>query len=276
MGKDICIIHANCQGEPLLERLMLCPSFAERYECTLVTNYTREPMPESITSASLLLYQHLGPQWGELASETVIRRLPANARSLCIPNMFFMGYWPLWYSAPGFNYRDRRLDDLLDMDLPDEETLTLFLRQPIKKYHDLDRLLDETFQHEAEREAHTPIKYLDFIRENWRTRRLFNTINHPGSELMALAAHGVLTELGLEPVPMERLCALPDPFPEFELPVHPLVADHYGLGFAGPDAQYAVYGQTMTFAAYVAHYIDCRRNGITDFISYLRARAANV
>lgn len=275
MGKDICIIHANCQGEPLLERLLLCPGFAERYDCTIVTNYVREPMPETLEKASLLLYQHLGESWGELASDAVRSRLPKGARALCIPNMVFLGYWPLWDSAPGFDYRDKRLDQLLDMGLPDEEILTLFLRQPLRKHHDLDALLEETFRRETERESHTPVKYLNFIHKHWRERRLFNTVNHPGAELMALAARGVLTQLGLALPSMEAMLALGEPFPEFEQPVHPLVAAHYGLEFAGPDTRYHVYGKDMTFATYAAHYIDCRRNGITDFIAYLRVRAAN-
>jgi hypothetical protein len=276
MAKELCVIHANCQGEPLLKRLNRSPDFAQRFETRIVTNYTREPMPDGLLEhASLFLYQYLGDPWGPLASQTLLKRLADNARSLCIPNMFFLGYWPMWSGAPGFDYRDRRLDQLLDAGIPDEQILTLYLRSHPAKHFGLNDLLEETFRREQAREAVTPIKYLGHIREHWRTRRLFNTVNHPGAELMDISACGILDHLAMARPTEAALDQCGDPFPEFQQPIHPLVAEHFGLAFTNAETLYEVYGQKMTFARYVAHYIDCRRNGIDDFISYLRARAAN-
>ncbi|WP_147820092.1 WcbI family polysaccharide biosynthesis putative acetyltransferase [Salidesulfovibrio onnuriiensis] len=271
MSRELCVIHANCQGEPLMERLLACPGFAARYECRLFTNYVREPIPASVLEGcGLFLYQHLGPGWGELGSDFLRSRLPESARSLCIPNMFFLGYWPFWNSEPGFNYRDGALEELIAKGLSGEEILTLYLRSRLTDRYDLAALLEQTFAREREREAHTPVKYVDLIEREFRGERLFNTVNHPGPRLLNHMAAEVLLHLELEPP--ENLFSMPDAFPEFVQPIHPQVAAFHHLEFAGPDTEYEVYGKKKTFVQYAACYIEARLAGIEDFIGYLQVR----
>lgn len=270
MNKQRCIVHANCQGEPLIERLKLCPEFAETYDCTLYTNYIREEVPETaLKESTLFLYQYLGPEWGALSSQALLQKLSGNATSLCIPNMFFTGYWPTWYDKPGFNHRCSHLDELIDLGLPEEETAVLYLRADVARKFDLPGLLKRTLELERTRETHTPVKYLDLIIELHGKQRLFNTVNHPGSLLMNHAAKGILKQLGFEPPTDDRLEALGEPFPEFEQPINPQVAAFFGWDFATKDTLYEVYGRKMTFARYAANYIMARQAGVTDFIDYL-------
>lgn len=277
MEKQLCIIHANCQGPPLMERLLLCPEFAERYECRLFTNYTREPVPEAMLGeCGLLLYQRLGEEWGDLASDALCRRLSDSALSLCVPNMFFHAYWPLWYDAPGFDYRDRLLDALLEKGLPGEQVLMLALRSDPANMFDLDAIVEASIERERMRESFTPVKYLDYILTHWRERKLFHSVNHPGQEMLAIAARGVLQALGMEPPESAVLMQASHPYPEFELPIHPAMAKRYGLAFAGADAVYEIYGVKMSYARYAAAYIECRLAGIEDFIGYLQATAENL
>ncbi|MFH1912941.1 MAG: WcbI family polysaccharide biosynthesis putative acetyltransferase [Pseudomonadota bacterium] len=270
MTKELCIVHANCQGEPLIERLMTSPQFAARYRCELYTNSIRQPVPvEELARCDLLLYQHLGPKWNELASTVLIKALPASARSLCVPNMFFMGYWPLWSGRPGFDYRCDHLDEFIGLGLPPEETLLPFLHSDPATRYDLPARVARSVAHEREKESHTPVKYLDLILADSGRRRLFNTINHPGRELMDHAARGVLAQLGFAPdeAAMARLDA---PFPEFELPINPKVARFFGWDFATADTQYRIYGRRMTFSRYAANYVMAARPGVSDFIGFLQ------
>ena len=270
MAKELCLVHANCQGPPLVQRLMACPDFARAFECRLFTNYVGEPVPAAaLARCGLFLHQHLGPAWGELASERLAARLPASATRLCVPNMCFTGYWPLWSGRPGFDYRCEDLETFLDLGRPAEETLVLFLRSDPAQRHDLEGLLARTLDRERHREGHTPVKYVDLIAAGHATRRLFNTVNHPGPGLMDHAARGVLRALGLT-APDRAFEALGDPFPEFEQPIHPGVARFFGWPFAGPETRYNVYGRPMTYARYAANYVAARRAGVTDFIAYLQ------
>ncbi|WP_207261795.1 WcbI family polysaccharide biosynthesis putative acetyltransferase [Desulfovibrio sp. Huiquan2017] len=271
MARELCLIHANCQGEPLQARLDCCPAFRERYECRLYTNYVREPIPEAdLTRCSLFLYQYLGPTWGELASETLIGKLPDHARALCVPNMFFKGYWPTWSGRAGFDYRCELLDGYIDAGLTADEATLLYLRANLVTKLDLAALREGSLRREREREALTPVKYTSLIEEFHGREQLFNTVNHPGARLMDHAARGVLRELGLPRPDADALAALGDPFPEFEQPIHPSVATFFGWDFAGPGRRYKVYGRRMTFAAWTANYVYARRHGVTDFIGFLQ------
>lgn len=271
MTKELCIVHANCQGEPLIERLMTSPEFAARYHCELYTNYTRQHVPDDrLARCALFLYQHLGPEWGETASAALLGTLPQSAASLCVPNMFFKAYWPLWSGRAGFDYRCDHLDHFIAMGLPPEETVLLFLRSDVEARYDLLDLVSRSIAREREREAHTPVKYLDLILANYRETRLFNTINHPGRMLMDHAARGVLARLGLVAPDEDALARLAEPFPEFELPVNPRVARFFGWDFATGDTLYNVYGRRMTFARYTANYVMAAQAGVSDFIGFLQ------
>ena len=277
MTKELCILHANCQGEPLLDRLNLCPDFADRYETLLFTNYARQPVPDELLGkCSLFLYQFLGAEWGGLSSKVLLAKLPDTARSLCIPNMFFKGYWPLWSGKKGFDYRCTLLDEILALGLPPEETILLFLRQKVDERYDLLEMVAESLQTERKREAHTPIKYVDLLTANYRETRIFNTVNHPGPLLLNHAAGEILRHLDL-PVPDPALFeALGDPFPEFEQPINPKVADFFGWDFAGPDTEFEVYGRKLTFARYAANYVMAQQSGISDFIGYLTGKYVEI
>ena len=79
MNRPLCILHANCQGEELASLLTASREFSAHWRLRHYTNYTREPIPdEAFAECSLLLYQQLGPQWGDLSSATLLERLPEN------------------------------------------------------------------------------------------------------------------------------------------------------------------------------------------------------
>ncbi|BCS89654.1 WcbI family polysaccharide biosynthesis putative acetyltransferase [Pseudodesulfovibrio sediminis] len=271
MEKELCIVHANCQGEPLLERLTACPEFHARYECLLYTNYVHEPVPDyALNNCSLFLYQHLGDKWGELASDALLANLPQSTRSLCIPNMFFKGYWPTWSNEPGFDYRCVLLDELIETALPVEEVILLYMHTDVSTRFDLLSLVTETIATERERETHTPIKYLDVITKNYRETQLFHTVNHPGSLLMNHVATGILEALGFTPPAPSVFDALPEPFAEFDQPINPKVAEFFGWDFVETDRLYTIYGRKMNFARWVSSYVFARRAGISDFIGFLQ------
>lgn len=271
MDKQLCVVHANCQGEPIIQRLMACPQFAEKYECRLFTNYTRERVPDDVLGqCSLFLYQYLDSKWGDVSSETLLSQLPNSAQSLCIPNMFFKGYWPMWSGETGFDFRCTHLDSVIALGLSPEETAVLYLRADLSRKFDLLGLVSETIEVERKRQVQTPIQYVDLIVENYRSVKLFNTINHPGPFLLNHAVVEIVKYFDLEPPEAAVLDALGDPFPDFEQPINPRIAEFFGWDFATNDTQYNIYGRKLTFARYVANYITAQKAGISDFIGYLQ------
>lgn len=272
MGKILAILHGNCQGEHLAAIFRRCPDFDSRFDLRVYVNYARQEIPaDELARCGLFLYQYLGPEWGAFASQALLDRLPAGCERLCIPNIFFRGYWPLWAGKAGVEFRDVYLDHLLGLGLDPRDVLHLYLNTPLEKKYDLDALLEETIAIERGREAHTPVKYLEFILSRFRAERLMLTVNHPGPGLLAHCAVGILRELGLccpNPVPV----ALEPYYTEFELPVHPHVARRYGLAFCDADTQWNVYGRNKTFAQYARAYVECHLAGFESLTGYLQLR----
>lgn len=268
--KHLCLLHANCHGEAIVHGLNLCPEFARRYDVKLVTNYTREPMPlELLASCDLFLYQYLKPGWGELASERLLAQLRPGARHLCIPNPYFKVYWPLWRQDPVMEYGDCLLDELVEKGLTPEEAATLYLRAPLERRVDLDGLLEASMQQERRRQQHTPVAYVDYIEEHFRRRMLFHTPNHPAAELMAHCISGILQQLGFGPLRAEAMARVSHVHPEFDLPIHPQVAQRLELGFCDADTRWNIYGTPMSMPQYSLRYAHCRANGLGSFTAFL-------
>ncbi|MEF2145737.1 MAG: WcbI family polysaccharide biosynthesis putative acetyltransferase [Desulfovibrionaceae bacterium] len=275
MSKELCIVHANCQGEPLAEFLGRVPGFGERHEVRLYTNYVHEPIADAeLGRCAVFIYQPLldESKWGELVSRRLLAKLPGNARSVAIPSMFFRHYWPFWEGGEDFSFRDRVLERLLQEGLSGAQALQVFLHTNVVNGPDMESLAAAALKHERIKESLTPIKYVDLILERFREEMLFNTVNHPGHALLCHVGREVLRHLG-EPLPEDGV----EPYmselhPEFRMPIHPRVAAHWGLAFANDATLYPVYGRMKTFAQYAANYVDARSLGIDDLISYLRLR----
>ncbi len=269
-------MQANCQGDELETLLNASAAFRRRYRLARYTNYTREIIPEeALARCSVFLYQHLEGHWGDLSSASLLSRLSPAARSFCIPNLLFTGYWPFWTRHSPIDFGDSLLNRLIDEGAPKAAILKIYLHGDIRSFVDLDANLERCLAIEARKEAKTPFKVLDFIRASWRERPVFYTINHPGDEVMLRIAQGILAALDLPSLSEDEFAAaraagFPS-YTEFSLPIHPQVAAHFNLPFGGPDTEYNVFGRRMTFARYISRYIDCRLNGMDkDFTGYLQ------
>ncbi len=270
MSRKLCVIHANCQGDPLRALLMNHPQFGRQFSVVKYTNYLRETvLPEHLAECDLFLYQPLGEQWDDHASDALLARVNPRAVTLALPNMFFKGYWPFWTNKSPMNYGDSLLDELIAKGLEVREIVYLYVHSRLVSGHDLAGMFADSVAYERRKEEGCVVGTVDIVLEHFRTERLFNTINHPNRRLVLHVANGLLNVLGFPPLPSEQIAAFPDPYPECELPIHPQVAAFHDLRFAGPDTRYNVYGTPRTFAEYAALYVDCRKRGISDFISFL-------
>lgn len=270
--REICVLHANCQGEPLAELLMASPAFASRWRIQFYTNYTRDAIPENaLKNATLFLYQHLGPAWGDIASDRLLARAGAQTRPVCIPKMFFLGYWPFWTGKSPMDFGDIWLDKLFEAGAGKPEILRIYLHGDVRKMADLAAVVRETLAVEAAKEERCAVKTAGFVAENWKRVQLFQTVNHPGVPLLLHVAQGLLAHLGLPPLEQAVCDAYSYGYEGFSLPIHPKVAAFHGLPFAGDEAEFPVFGRAMTFAGYVSRYIDCRMNHLEDnFLGYLQ------
>jgi hypothetical protein len=270
MHRELCLIHANCQGDSLHALLAATPAFARCFEIRKYTNYLKESIPQQdFDRCRVFLYQHLGEKWNDLASDTLLARLHPIACRIKIPNLLFTGYWPLWTNASTMNYGDTLLDLLVSRGYSESEVLHVYLRGRLAEKYNLNALLDCGLLRERQKEQGAVIGLTDFIEENWRAQQLFLTPNHPDATLLLAVADAVLASLGLGRVPLApRSNFVPD-YPAFELPIHPQVGVHFGLPFAGADRLYSIYGRPMSFARYAACYVHCLGHRLGNFEAFL-------
>ncbi len=270
MSSKLCLIHANCQGDPLLQLLQLHPQFGSEFRVVKYTNYLRETIPaHELAGCSLFLYQPLGEKWDDHASDVLLQRVNPAATCLAIPNMLFKGYWPFWTNRSPMNYGDTFLDHMVDMGLEKKEILYIALQTDLTRKYDFPAMLEASLAMERDKEKGCVVETVALVEELFRSERLFNSINHPNRRLILHVAEGLLDALGYPPLPDVLVSAFRDPYPDFEQPIHPQVAAVHGMAFGGADARYNVYGKPRTYEEYLNCYLDCRLLGINDFISYL-------
>lgn len=273
MPKKKCLLHANCQGEPLRELLLLSAPFASDWEVTHYTNYLRDEIPAAeLDKCELFLYQHLVSKWAELSSDSLLARLSPSALPLCLPNMFFKGLWPFWVNEGPMDFSDSLLEKLLAAGAEKPEILKLYLHGDIRKFADLDQVLADTFKQEEEKESRCDIRTLPLVQEAWKSEMLFHTCNHPGKRLLAYVANGILERLGYPPLLPKDLAGYQPEYADFDLPFHPIVAAHHGLPYGGQGYEFNVFGRPMDFGRYVSRYIEARRQGVQgpEFLAFLQ------
>jgi len=228
--KKTCIILANCQGEPLAALLRAHPEFSAGHAVrhAVVHEQGRVTRAEA-ACCDLLLYQHLGPKWGDQSSEAILSALPGGARAVCIPNFWFLGYWPGLRRGGPIDFCDSLLEELLGRGLTRAEILHLACEADLGRLLDVEGLVAASLAVERDKEQRWDFRCLDFVLARERQERMFLTVNHPGRELTLHVAREVLALLGHPP---------PDPQTEAGvLPETPMEADHKAQAGDGPAAQ---------------------------------------
>jgi hypothetical protein len=270
MSRELCLIHANCQGDSLRSLLAAIPVFARCFEIRKYTNYLKESIPQQdFDRCRVFLYQHLGEKWNDLASDALLARLHPVALQIKIPNLLFTGYWPLWTNKSTMNYGDMLLDLLVSRGYSESEVLHVYLHGRLAEKYHLNALLGESLFRERRKEKGAVIALTDFIEEHWRAQQLFLTPNHPDKALLLAVADAVLENLGLGRVPPALRNGFTPDYPDFELPIHPQVGAHFGLPFAKDDRLYSIYGRPMSFARYTACYVHCLSRRLGNFEAFL-------
>ena len=199
------ILIGTCIAEGMRFFLNQSHAFRARYRLRhFITNRAAPSMAEFVIDDEVLhdsaIVVHVAPQWADWGNEQayidLLARIPAQVQRISFPYPVFQPLWPfhckdprggadlpeIFYrpleERPHYPYGDSRvlgmMRELEDADAVVRRYLTMDLRDEI----DLDRLLAKTLEIRAEKESVTDIKIVDFIAQNFRHRKLFDSINH--------------------------------------------------------------------------------------------------
>ena len=198
-----------------------------------------------------------------------------NGKTHFLPFINFSGvYWPYGgFSHPkNENYKyypdfepynaevgDLYLNRLIEKNVPAEECVERYLNEDINKAVKLDRRLEMTLGVIETRDKTCGYGVAPFIRDNFQKELLFSSPGHFRRSIALLLINELFGRLDVEPRLIERLNKLYPGNPHGGngiTPIHPQVAEHFGLKFIAENQRYRYWFEgRFTFAEYCDRYV---------------------
>ena len=197
-----------------------------------------------------------------------------KAKIYRLPYVNFSGvYWPYGgFNHPksqsykyypdygGYNAEigDFYLNKLIEKNTPPEECVKHYLGEDINKIAKLDRRLEMVLAATKKRDEICGYGVTDFLRDNFQKELLFSSPGHFRRSISILLINELFGRLDVESKLIERLNWLypGNPHAGSDItPIHPQVAEHFGLDFIAENQRYRYWFEgRFTFAEYVERY----------------------
>jgi tetratricopeptide (TPR) repeat protein len=154
---------------------------------------------------------------------------------------------------------DFYLNKLLEKNIPPDECVTRYLNEDINKAVNLDRRLAMALGMIENRDKSCGYGVAPFIRDNFRKELLFSSPGHFRRSLSLLLINELFGRLDVEPRLIARLNRLYPGNPHGgndTAPIHPQVAEHFGLGFIAENQRFRYWFEgRFTFAEFCDRYV---------------------
>lgn len=265
--KRICIISANCQGAYIKTLLNKHEEFSKDFQVLYFVNYNKEIVPkELLNKADILIYQPLSSKWGELSEKYLLEHAIKNPIKIRISYLTFPIYWPFFTHDPRnvnnknypfgqFPYGDRFILDLLRKGLEKEKVFEIIKTRQILDKVDLKKVIENYVNFQKDLESRRDQKLLDFIIENYKKYKLFESYNHPSKVLAVYQVNDILRMLGYRSLKNEEIPSLRS-LTLFQQPIHPYIAEALNLEFeADWETEYIIWNKPMKAIDYYKAYI---------------------
>ncbi len=176
-----------------------------------------------------------------------------------MPNVVNTGLWPSMVHNGNLaeSYRDLYVEELIAQKLYIREIMELVKNADYSLHYDIENIFYKSLEKEREKNYFACDIICDFILNNYKTKQLFTTPNHPYGILLNLIAKLILEEIGYKNVP-ENLIANINCDDNFDLPIHPSVSKFLGLSYGNEDQLYTIYGKQFNYYEYLYAYVYAR------------------
>lgn len=264
------VLYGNCQLVAL----------HHAYNC-FVTPHTRDTLTLINPRAKLTPAEHQHFQQADLVIDQVTdHEWPAafdvstvSARRIRVPAVGTPFLWP-WTGTPhpqsveryaGYHPFRAEMNDTwilraMKAGASPEQAVADYIALDAPAAGHVDRRYEIEMDRQRTRDAATGFNAAPIIEAHFRTEHLFLTPYHFGLRLGRYMAETTFEAVGVPSHCMDRMrrhmttgFALP-----FELPVHPAIARHFNLTWAGEHTRYRFFQEgLLTFAQYVARVANC-------------------
>ena len=246
-----CLLYGNCHMSSLAQVLNTCPEFSKKYKCKpcLVHEITKSDADQIFKEHyDLVIYQNISKDYRGLGYDCE----SFKCEKIRLTNAYYQGYFP----DSGYLYsKSNHYGEIQDLimfyrwmwkvggvknpkieycsyefpegKLPVEQEKFYASGYNLQEHHlALAKLdwRDDLFQ--------ADIRVTNFIRQNFRKKRLFHTMNHPTLSLFEEEARQILTLSDIEG--NVNINGLSDPMNFFQLPIYQATQKNLNLEFNCP------------------------------------------
>jgi Polysaccharide biosynthesis enzyme WcbI/Tetratricopeptide repeat len=204
--------------------------------------------------------------------EQRIGDIESNASKYAFPHVYAPFLWPhageehpLNKAFPPFSAAgpysaeegDRYLNRMIRAGVDPDEAVDRYLAEDVVNTAHVGRLYEMSMDRQRKRDQVCGVDTVSLIERYLPDEQLFRTVNHPEKRILGYLAVELFEQLGVRSDIREKWMEgrLPDTAPPHDMPVHPSVAKHFGLRWAGPDARYIFHHEgRYTFEEWARRY----------------------
>jgi hypothetical protein len=251
------VFFGNCQMQALraATTLFAVPHTGDSVEWHFCAKGITPELREAVARADVLV-----DQISQMPQRHSVEGLETRARRLRVPAVGANFLWPFagtshpdsvrkhgvynpFFGEMGDAWLVGRLNGVGDYDAAVADYMALDVAREAR----LDRRYEMGLETQAFLERETPYRFADLIAAHIRTERLFRTPYHIEGRLFRHMVAVFFGELGVPEAARRAVekYLVASTFGPKELPMHPAVAAHFGLRWAGPDTRYRFNSEAM-------------------------------
>ena len=262
--KRTLIIAGNCQGSFLHKALQESPELSDAYDIIYFRNFRKKDqgvlLPKHMAECSILLEQ-IAHQAPELPNKEFA---PPDCRIITFPILWMNSLWPSviddprnrpmpGYPGGPFPYGDRFLLNLLDQGVPPAKAVDHYFQLDVSAKVNLERFHEINVAKAEQLDERADVPLGKYVFDNFRQSNLFVTRNHPSMPMLHYIRDRIFEALGVTP-PQSDLVAASGGMGQIHVPIHPSVAEHFGLAWYSPEYLYPYHKEQLTAREYFLRY----------------------
>ena len=238
----ILVLYGNCQLGALCKLLR---EYTD-YNVHNITNYdivwNKKPLPEILSKVDVFVYQPLCG-YGNYDTKYIIENvLPKHCRKISVSYLYFLGYFPDYYKNSDenqktitpqkpyglFPYGHQKIKTEFSKCANIEKTIIESKSENFVCKEFVESEFRRGMEKLQDNENSVDIKLYDFIDKNYRTQKLFHTVNHPSNILLQYTYNLLAEKLGVDAI---NLSGKPEYLGTITSIIYPCVTTHLGLQF---------------------------------------------
>ena len=288
-GKKIVLFRGSCILRDVYQCILKSKRFQEQYAPVFGTdNYVDSKFDDRVVYYASRICDYYIYSYRILRQDKIYliteEDLPKGCKRISVSNITFPAYWPqadpevrnsnpylihpynierdMNFQHTVYRLEDRNLNRMVEEGMSLPEIWKQVSAEDFYSEKEVRRNVKVAFKSLQIAEQFADIGVIDFIRENYDKRLVFQNFSHLHKCVVWNFVRKIFAAMGIDDGECEQLEA---ESPEYihhggDIPVYPSVAKHMGLHWINEDTTYEIMTYhgvvNMTFRQYVEHYVE--------------------